>query len=178
LPTNVACAKVANFQRSGWTALGGGNLDTTYTWAADENGTAAPASHLATCTIAEEVFYPSSDNPFNWPFPMNAASANPTFTSATGPPGNLTDHQFAPDSFIQPPLAEASFTADQRFFYNCTCEDTSFHPLPGNSHFIVRSVYDRDGWFYEVDKDGEISQQVLQGLARVLHLDVLHTPKR
>ena len=87
---------------------------------------------------------------------MQAQSNNPTRIGFPATSGAGVDQQLPPISFASP-LAETDFTAQQGFFYNCTCQDTTLHNADSkNPRSIDRYVRERDILAVRCNKGGRL----------------------
>lgn len=152
------CAYIVNFRQVSATPLSGGALSFRYEWSSS-TGT---QSDLSGCTVGESVFYPGSDNPYEWPLPMVQQTVNPTVVSGSGANAGMTDINGAPGSYRTPYYA-VEFKARQRFWWKCTGYQNGEMQYPLPDIEITRRVYrDASGaWKYQMTKSGETNTATL-----------------
>lgn len=144
------CAVPTNFHQTSALASGG-VLTFRYAW---ESSTGDPAD-LSNCLVDERVDYPGG-NPFCWPSPpWTNCSHNPT-----SPPGVLATDAVARDVHSSEPFTKPyrvdSFSATQRYRYQCLCDNNGAPIVLLGPITITRSVAQNpDGTFrHTITKSG------------------------
>ncbi len=136
------------------TGINANSLFFRYSWSSSTGNLA----DLSTCTVGESVFYPNFPNtPYIWPLPMVASTVNPGTGGgkSSGSGGYAEDTNQAPDGFQQPYFG-SSFTATQRFWWQCPYYNNGSQNNFVPDFPIVRKVFkDTDGfWKYQITKSG------------------------
>lgn len=170
-PTDVAlivdpgkpCAIPVNFQQNNLgTDIGGGTLEVHYTWGSSTGN----LNDLAACFIGERVAYPGDTNPWPFPPPFPAISANNPTLSMPGDivstAGNFDDDHSTPGNF-RPPYSVTSFNTQQIYRFHCPCYNNdnwkNLAPDPNNpdktmSIFrqVTNTLYPAT-WVFQICKD-------------------------
>lgn len=147
----VTCALPTNFRQ---TSVSGANGTLTFVYEWDS--TIGTVSNLAACRVGENVAYSSGSSdphiPPSPPFPSSLAFPNPTVSGVTpdldlipATIGGLEDTHSTPGTFVTPfPIGTTAFTAQQIYFYKCTCFNANLpvklFPAGGATISITRSV--------------------------------------
>jgi hypothetical protein len=162
LPVNAAatpvCATPTNFTEAFQGAGADGTLYFNYTWSSSTGSNA----DLSSCKIGETVFYPGTNNPYQWPAPMVTSTANPTLISGSATNALILDRNMPPTSYSSPYIA-ASFDATQRFWWDCPCYKTGNLQYPLETT-ITRKVFQdsTDGkWKYQITKSSQAATAIL-----------------
>lgn len=151
-----------NFTASAPTNAANGAISFTYTWKSSSGN----IQDLSSCTIDEQVAYPTLANPYIWPYPMNQSSTNPTIITGRGNAGGFTDNQGAPDAYYTPYSPGGSFTATQSYNWECPLYNNgNYQSFPSFSNVsITRSVNQNATtqlWQYQATKSGDTNTVVL-----------------
>jgi hypothetical protein len=149
LAGHCVCAAPINFHETQVEAIGD-ILHFVYQW---DSSTGA-LNDLRGCTLHERVAYPSMARDFPWPSPPYAAGTttpNPTILDVNGSDG--VAHDFHSNKPLVSPYRQASFTANQNYYYECPCVTGQQIMV---SYTITRSIVQRpDGkWKYIITKNG------------------------
>jgi hypothetical protein len=158
-PPAPVCATLTNFTETFQNAGTDGTLYFNYTWSSSTGNT----KDLSSCTVGETVFYPSTNNPYQWPAPMVASTTNPTLISGPATNAGFLDRNMPPTSYSSPYIA-ASFDAIQRFWWDCPCHLSGDLQNPLGDITISRKVFQdsTDGkWKYQITKSSQTATTIL-----------------
>lgn len=148
----VTPATPINFQASAPSLSSDGTLTFTYTFQSSTGN----LSDLSACKVGETVFYPGSTNPYVWPYPMRASTANPTVILGPATSGGFTDMNKPPSSYTKP-YSASSFSATQTLQWECSNYNNGQFNKFVPDITITRSVFLNTVWKYQITKSGAVN---------------------